>query len=219
MFARKAIENNKQLNNQQIVDLSSFNRSRSTNCEAYLRLVVLQPVTPDRPRGLPSTGCPSAGHARPTARPTFNRLSFSWSRPTDREAYLPSTGCPSAGHARPTERPTFDWLSFSRSRLTDREAYLRLVVLQPVGLVDDEHLPVDGAERRRVDADQLIRCKQDVELDAAVLAHLRRLAAAANRAVVHRELVLPVDRARAAASVSPLPLRNRRGGDRHLQCA
>ena len=46
---------------------------------------------------------------------------------------------------------------------------LGLVVLEPVGLVHDEDLPLDGAEAGRVDGDELVGGEQHVELHRARL--------------------------------------------------
>lgn len=58
--------------------------------------------------------------------------------------------------------------------------------------VDDEDLPVDGAERSLVDSHQLVGRQQHVKLDAHVLLHAKRLAAAADCTLLERELMLPV---------------------------
>lgn len=46
--------------------------------------------------------------------------------------------------------------------------YLGLVVFQSVGLVHHQAGPVDGAQDRHVDGDQLVGGQQDVELDRRV---------------------------------------------------
>ena len=59
-----------------------------------------------------------------------------------------------------------------------------------MGLIHNQHFPVDGAERGRVDADQFVRCEQDVELNLTVLPHLERLAASSDRSLLKRKLML-----------------------------
>ncbi len=71
-------------------------------------------------------------------------------------------------------------------------AHLGLVVLEPVRLVHDEHGPVERAERRRVDADELVGRQQHVELHLAPLLHLERFRAASHRALVEGKLMLSV---------------------------
>ncbi len=70
---------------------------------------------------------------------------------------------------------------------------LRLVVLEAVGFVDDEHSPVDTVQDRLVDADQFVRGEQYVELDPLVRPHPRRLRTAAHRSFDERKLVLSED--------------------------
>ena len=70
---------------------------------------------------------------------------------------------------------------------------LGLVGLEAVGLVNDEDLPADGAERGRVHAHHLVRGQQHVELDLAAGAELGGHLAAADRLRVERELVLAQD--------------------------
>lgn len=66
--------------------------------------------------------------------------------------------CESRG--RPEQSP--------RSAPWVRATHLGLVVLQPVGLVHHQAGPLDGAQHRLVDGDQLIGGQQHVELDRRV---------------------------------------------------
>lgn len=71
----------------------------------------------------------------------------------------------------------------SRTNQTGRyrqSTHLALVVLESMRLVHDEHVPVDAAEQRRVDADELVGGEQHVELDIAALAQLGCLGALAD---------------------------------------
>jgi len=59
-----------------------------------------------------------------------------------------------------------------------------------MSLVNDEYFPVDGAERRLVDGDELVGRQQHVEFHAHVLLHAKRLVAAADCTLLKRELML-----------------------------
>ncbi|RNA41345.1 hypothetical protein BpHYR1_050425 [Brachionus plicatilis] len=65
-----------------------------------------------------------------------------------------------------------------------------------MGLVDDEYVPVDGAQSGLVHAHHFVGGEQHVKFDAGALAHPARLEAGAHAIVVERELVFSDDGAR-----------------------
>ena len=74
--------------------------------------------------------------------------------------------------------------------LTESAKEEALVVLQAMRLVHHEDLPLDGAQRGRIDVDQLVGSEQHMELALVTTSKAARLRARTNGAFFVRKLVL-----------------------------
>ena len=66
----------------------------------------------------------------------------------------------------------------------------RLVVLESMRLVDDQHSPVDGREGGHVVAHELVRRQEDVKLWLVAVAHATRACGAREATLAVRKLAL-----------------------------